>query len=133
LARGGRRQGTPGKAYGNRTDLNGAKPMAVPGQTYGEQKQQLDAQAAIPMARPPAERLADYTGPSPADVPSLLSAPSARPEEPLTAGLASGPGPGPEAIAMARAAPKPGVDDLRAVYAAFPYPGIRRLLDWAEK
>jgi hypothetical protein len=34
---------------------------------------------------------------------------------------------------MARAAPKPGVDDLRAVYQVFPYEGIRRLLEWAER
>ena len=49
--RGGVRQGTPGTAYGNRTDLNAALPVqAATGQGYGEAGAQQAAQRAIPVA-----------------------------------------------------------------------------------
>lgn len=141
MARGGRRKGTAGKAYGQRTDLNGpaAKPMAVPGQQYGEQGKQIAAQKAMPMGTPdvpgPGGPLAGYSGPMPNDLPSLLGAESNRPDIPLTAGLTGGPGPGPEALdpLTGRLAPRPGFDDLEAVYQAFPYPGIRALIQWSKR
>lgn len=93
--RGGPRQLPPGKASATRTDLNAAPrsagTMKVPGQTYGDQAAQVRRQQAVPMgpaARPPA-----------------LTEPSQRPQEPLTAGLPSGPGPGPEALGMSKASP----------------------------
>lgn len=86
--RGGARQGHPGKAYTNRTDLNEKLPVeTVPGQTYGDQAQQRRAQQAVPMG-PPAS----------AARPPSLTEPSQRPEEPLTAGMPFGPGPGPQAV-----------------------------------
>jgi hypothetical protein len=125
MARGGRRRGTAGKAYPNRTDLNGGTQVKIPGQEYGAQAEQVRAQQALPVAAPP----------TPDDAPSLLEGQSQRPNEPLTAGLPSGPGPGPEAInALSNVgAPKPGFDDLEAIYRVFPYPGIRDLIRWGSK
>lgn len=55
MARGGRRSGTPGKSYANRTDLNAHRlPItAAANQPYGEAKAQRDAQAQVPMASGP--------------------------------------------------------------------------------
>ena len=106
MARGGRRNGTPGKAYANRTDLQtGAKPLPVttaPGQPYGASKAQQDAQAAVPMAgtpmpavSAPAQPVAPWDGPMAGEVTGLL-APSERPDEPVTHGLPIGAGGGTE-------------------------------------
>lgn len=110
MARGGRRVGRQGAAYGNRTDLqNGPRlPVQAPtGQGYGEAKQQRDAQRVVPLAPPPGppRPLAAAPGAAaPASVPppAPLDSPTTRPDEPLTAGSAYGPGPGPEALAIGR-------------------------------
>jgi hypothetical protein len=130
VARGGRRQGKPGKAYPNRTDLNG--PTTIPGQEYGAQAEQLRSQQAVPVQQAPGDLAALLAGaPRPDQVPSLLSEPSARPNEPLTAGLPTGPGPGPEALASPGmfGQRRPGLDELEALYQVFPFEGIRRLLE----
>lgn len=90
MPRGGKRQGTPGKAYPNRVDM---------GIDYDMQS------AATPAAggmRAPA-RPTVY----PEDSPMLLD-PTKRPDEPISAGLPSGPGPGPEAL-------DPRLDETRAL------------------
>lgn len=84
MPRGGKRQGTPGKGYANRTDL-GLQPdmeknTAAAGGMTGPK-------SAEPM------RLPVY----PEDTPNLTD-PSNRPMEPLTDGLPVGPGRGPEAL-----------------------------------
>jgi hypothetical protein len=84
---GGPRQGTPGKAYPNRTDMQ--MPKVVPGQQYGQAAMQAQAQQMMPMAAPAAV--------PPGSLPPLAG-PTRRPNEPVTAGLPSGPGPGPEAL-----------------------------------
>lgn len=95
MASGGPRQGAPGEAYPNRTDMaaNRALPQqTVPGQQYGKQAEQERSMAAVPMAPPP--------GPppiAPGGLPSLDS-PTMRPNEPVTAGAALGPGPGTEIL-----------------------------------
>lgn len=57
MPRGGRRQGTPGANYGNRSDLAlGPRKLpitTVPGQTYGEATAQREAQQAVPMGSGP--------------------------------------------------------------------------------
>src|SRR5215467_13379935 len=67
---GGMRQGTPGQAYPNRTDL-AAQPSlparVATDQTYGKAQQQLQAQRTVPMAPPPT--LMGPTGPGPAAAP----------------------------------------------------------------
>lgn len=109
--RGGRRTGQPGAQYTNRTDLQQA-PRAVPGQTYGQAGAQLQAQAQIPLAGggPNAGPVAPQMGTPPSEGGGLLGpgatpgslgplhAPTGRPGEPVTHGLATGPGAGPEAL-----------------------------------
>ena len=83
MPRGGERKGTPGKAYSNRTDM---------GVNYNLQSQA--SPAAGGMAAPATPQRAPM---APEDTPMLLD-PTQRPDEPLSAGLPSGPGPGPEAL-----------------------------------
>jgi hypothetical protein len=89
--RGGSRTGAPGRAYTNRSDLNenrvAALPISTP--TYGEGAAQRRSLQAVP------------TG-----IPKLppLNRPTDFPDEPLTAGMARGPGPGPESLAPLQAA-----------------------------
>lgn len=99
--RGGARNGTPGKAYPNRSDLT---PTAAPGQTYGQAGAQLRAQQAMPMGAQPGP-----SGPPPAPsagppvAPGSLGAfdgPTQRPNEPVTAGADAGPGPGSEILGL---------------------------------
>ena len=80
-SRGGKRQGTPGVGYSNRTDLTSNYDLSKnTAATGGEQPQ-----AQRPMV----------AGPLPDELPSL-DTPTARPGEPVTAGLPIGAGPGPE-------------------------------------
>jgi hypothetical protein len=103
--KGGLRQGTPGQAYGNRTDLN--MPMStVPNQEYGKAAAQKAAQAAVPMGASPVAQPAPSMPIPSGNVPTpgsmnFLGA-TERPMEPVQAGLPSGPGAGPEAIGMPR-------------------------------
>ena len=116
--RGGVVQGTPGNAHPNRTDLMGAVPVAVaPGQEYGKRAEQQAAQSVIPVAAPPVGAPTSPTPPqgAPTGAPTpqpitppgigkgnaglgLWTHPSERPNEPITAGLATGAGPGPEVL-----------------------------------
>lgn len=92
MPRGGKRQGTPGKAYANRTDM---------GQNYNPNSDATPAAGGIRAPREQAPMLPVY----PEDTPMLLD-PTARPDEPITAGLPVGPGPGPEIM-------DPRVDETR--------------------
>ena len=92
----------------NRSDL--AVPnVQAPAQVYGERQQQQAAQRAVPIAAPPVPAPAGATPtPAPGGTGGLppVSGPgilpflheSNRPNEPVTAGLPTGPGPGPEAL-----------------------------------
>jgi hypothetical protein len=82
MPRGGRRQGTPGKAYANRTDMATNYDMEAGSPAAGGMQ--------APVAPP-------QMGPSPDDIPSLTT-PTQRPGEPITAGLGLGPGPGRKAL-----------------------------------
>lgn len=114
--KGGKRTGTSGTAYGNRSDLNTAVPVTtVPGQPYGVAAQQRAAQQAIPMAptpvgptAPPAPPAAQQQTigsvfptpnlPLPGELPWMH--PSDYPDEPVTAGVDFGPGPGSGALSI---------------------------------
>ena len=130
--RGGRRQGQPGKTYQNRSDLNQA-PRAVPGQTYGQAGAQIAAQRAVPLPNAQAQ-MAPGSAPSttvPAPVP--LDAPTTRPGEPVTAGIAMGPGAGPEAVLAGPNATAGGLDpldEMRALFAAYPSDDLRRVISY---
>jgi hypothetical protein len=122
--RGGARQGTPGTAYANRTDLNRSMPIeTATGQGYGVAAEQQAAQRAIPVASQPtpgAQLGNPAQGPGvvpqvPATVneqiaPELpaypgelkFAHPTDYPNEPITAGIPMGDGPGPEALVSTR-------------------------------
>lgn len=81
----------------NRFDLqNPAQRIAksaAKGQTYGRAKQQLDAQSIVPMGAPPAEVSAAQAAKPARRQLTSITAPTMRPEEPITAGAPFGPGP----------------------------------------
>lgn len=120
--RGGYRQGTPGVAYPQRTDLNeDRQPVRVAsGQPYGQRQAQEAAQRAVPL---------------PAAPPVAFDRPTEYPTEPLTAGLPVGPGPGPEALALPFGLTEDErlVAQLRGLYARFPNRDLARLLDRAMR
>lgn len=133
MPRGGRRSGRPGKAYANRTDLNGPLPVqAASGQPYGARIAQERAQQAVPLAAPPRPAPPPVTGPAlAAPAPGGLGdflRPTERPNEPLTSGIDSGPGPGSEALRLAGMADT-AADELRAIYLRYPTEALRELLE----
>lgn len=101
----------PGK-YARRTDGRPGQVLsAAPDQDYGAIKQQLDQQrvaplgAAAPMPAPAAAAPQGNAGALSGQTPSpytggAFNAPSARPNEPVTAGVPMGAGPGPEALSF---------------------------------
>jgi hypothetical protein len=103
---------------------DGPAMMAARGQTYGKAGQQMEAQRAVPMRKPPTE-----TRPAPL---TPLLAPTQRPEEPITAGAPFGPGVGPEALGVPVAPQVGDVDDLalrvRAIASQFPNAALLGLL-----
>lgn len=133
---GGPRAGTPGQKYANRSDLQGS---TATGQEYGAAKAQQDSMRAVPMASgATAVAPVPQTGPpamppgfvSPDDTPTL-GGPSARPGEPLTAGLPFGPGrtPQPNDPAPANAMDQDIAARLRALYSQYPTSELRELIE----
>lgn len=124
-----RQPGSSGGAYANRSDLS--QPVAVPtGLPYGERQQLEQAQqgAPLPQTGPPPQ------GMDPAVLAAMqhdfqpvgLAAPSDRPYEPVTHGLASGPGGGPEVL------PQPGpttTDTLRKLAMSTGDPDIQNMVN----
>lgn len=119
---GGARQGTPGRGYGNRTDLlTSRKPASANLDATGRP---ISGAPAAPPEGPP-QVTPDMT-PTPTD-------PTMYPDEPVTAGLPIGPGPGPEALVGPPPAPNQTVMLLRAVLARTDDPDVRRLLARANQ
>lgn len=138
MPRGGKRTGTPGVAHAQRTDLNGPQPVkTAPGQAYGAAQQQREAQNVIPISGTQVAPAQPPGAPAAAGPPSLpvqpgslgWTDPSARPDEPVTAGLPMGAGGGPEMLGGALS----GNDDvemqLRAIYQAHPTEQLRALIE----
>jgi hypothetical protein len=112
LPRGGRRSGQPGKAYKQRSDLNGPQPVADyagPKVPYGTGAELTRSQQQMPVSGPQAPGPSQGPAPGPGGgQPSMQAAPpgswgnftrdSERPDEPLTHGLSRGPGGGPEVL-----------------------------------
>jgi hypothetical protein len=113
------------KQYPNRSDLRGGKiaKQAATGQTYGEAGQQMDAQSAVPMGRPPTERNAIAPGQM-----GAFTRPTERPMEPLTAGASFGPGPTPR-TQYAPPSNDAVLTELRALYNAYPSDDLADMLD----
>ena len=116
MARGGVRQGTPGVAYTNRSDLNASRQavQTTSGQAYGARKAQEEAQQAVPLPK------AGSFGP--------IDRPTDNPQEPVTAGLPFGPGAGPEVLPVPQVADDPALL-IRAVYRQYPNEDLRRLIE----
>lgn len=130
---GGERSGTPGRAYSNRRDLNTLPIRTTTGQRYGQAKAQASAQSAIPLAAPQAP--APGSTPPPPPPPGLgaavpLTAPTSRPEEPVTAGLNMGAGPGSEALFQS---PDPAELEIRALYALYPNNDLLDLITFIDQ
>lgn len=129
MARGGARSGTPGKAYSNRSDMQA--PKAPTGLPYGEHKQLVDAQHAVPLPNVGAAPAAGGVLPAQGTPPALgdFTRPTERPTEPVTAGLSVGPGPGPEALqTVGPAADQIGLR-LRVLYQQNPNNDLLRLIE----
>lgn len=96
-----------------RTDGGPAQALSAPtGQGYGERKAEISSERIAPLgAKAPLPKPAAVSAPSAGDqsvqMPQYqggaFNAPSERPNEPVTAGVASGPGPGPEALSLPNA------------------------------
>lgn len=115
MPRGGKRQGTPGKGYSNRTDL---------GQDYASGDAAAGGLEPQPQQQP-------LMGPAiGADEVPNIGDPTRRPGEPVTAGLNVGPGSGAEAMGPM---PPPPMDPMRQVLQAMlllgPNPDVVRLLN----
>lgn len=125
---------------GNRTDLlSKAQPVRTPtGLGYGEATQLRQTQQQAPAGQPQtppvslqaqAHQAAQATPP-----PSrLIHAPTERPNEPVTTGLASGPGAGPEALVGGGAAMDPTLAVLQGMYSRFPSPDMQALVMEAQR
>ena len=125
----------PGKLTPSRPDLKTQAAQAPAGQQYGQAGSQIASQKVQPIAGSatpggvPAS-MGQLPGMGPGEIPTL-SDPSAFPDEPLTAGVPSGPGPGPEALNSASYGPKE-LSVMRALFLKFPNDDLRRLIEWTE-
>ena len=77
-------------------------PKYMPGLGYGKGGEQMKQQQAAPLAGNPMPAM-----PAPTVQAVPLSAPTQRPNEPITAGIDRGPGPGSEALQLPNAAISP--------------------------
>ena len=93
----------PGK-FSKRTD------MALPSASYGEGVETAAIQGGAPLAKTPdvrpMSRSEQGIAPSQLERVTPLYAPSQRPQEPITTGIALGAGAGPEALSMGKATEK---------------------------
>lgn len=113
MPRGGKRQGTQGKAYSNRTDL--AVDYAAGGNP---------ATGGMPTA--PTQR-GPLIG---VDQVANLGDPTMRPDEPVTSGISLGAGPGPEALGPMPPAPGDPIKELvQALLLNNPNPDLLRVLN----
>lgn len=103
-------QGVSGPgSFAKRTDLEYQPPAYGDGVAYDAQK------AGAPLAKTPdisgatttaVRQAAERSMVTPQDALTSLYAPSQRPQEPITTGVAVGPGAGPEALSMGKATEK---------------------------
>jgi hypothetical protein len=95
------------------------------GQTYGEGAAQERRVQAMPTGSAPTQQRAQQAARRVAPAaPGSLTAPTARPDEPITAGAPFGAGPGPEVLPIP-IAPQPGsradlAERVRVILAQFP-------------
>lgn len=108
--------------------------QAATGQTYGKATEQMNAQRAVPMGAPPTETQRP-SGPMPGSL-TPLTAPTERPQEPITTGAPFGAGAGSEVMSQP-IMPQPGsnadlAERLRAIASLYPNPNILNLIAQLE-
>ena len=123
--KGGRRTGKPNTAYANRSDLNINK--TPPAGFYGEGKQMEALKATTPPPNQVVPRAAEDAEAFQPPTLTGLGEPTARPGEPVTAGLDRGPGPGSEVVPLVQNQ-DPDLE-LRAIFQRFPSEDLRELLE----
>lgn len=122
MPRGGKREGTPGKAYTNRTDLLSVRAPQTGLATAAAGGVATNPAPMQPLSNPQTPP-APYTTP---DMVPRLDDPSSRPDEPVTHGLPVGPGAGVEGLGpIPISATSAG---LLAAFTANPTPELRRAL-----
>ena len=102
------------------------------GQTYGEGAAQERRVQAVPTGSAPTQQRAQQAARRVAPAaPGSLTAPTARPMEPITEGAPFGPGGGPAAagIPMMQPAGDNVIEELKAIYQRFPNDDLADLLD----
>lgn len=109
--------------------------QAPKGQEYGKAGEQMDRQRQVPVAASPTvggkgQIAQPLTGMGPGEIPTL-SDPTAFPDEPLTAGVPSGPGPGVGSLQTASFGPKE-LSVMRGLFLKYPNDDLRRLIEWTE-
>jgi len=117
----------------NRFDLqNPAAKIAkaaAKGQTYGEAGKQMASQSAVPMGASPAEVAAANIAKR-ATKPTSLSAPTQRPNEPITAGANFGPGPNMFQAGIPMMTQRDqAMQEIKAIAQMFPNDDLQDLLD----
>ena len=120
---GGRREGTPGKAYPNRTDLQAQPNMGMNTAASGGMSASVSHGGTGPMQGP-------MIG---ADEVPNLSDPTMRPGENVMAGVNLGPGPGREALGPMPPSPADPVRQvLEALMLSSPNPDLARAMQRLE-
>ena len=115
MPRGGKRQGTPGRAYSNRTDL---------GMDYSP------GDAAAGGMQAPADQRQFMPPAIGVDQVPNLSDPTMRPDEPVTAGVDVGVGPGMDALGPMPPSPMDPVRQaIQAMMLVSPNPDLVRVLN----
>lgn len=129
-----RKQAPPGAGRPNRTDMT--VPKVPTGLPYGEAGKLSAAQSAVPIETqqgPDFEQLSRMAQAHPTGNVVGLDAPTQRPDEPITAGIASGAGPGPD-FALARHDPTADIlVRLEAFYQRWPTPELSAILREARR
>lgn len=132
---GGARQGQPNRTYSNRSDLRTQAVQAGPSAGYGQRAAQERAQQAVPLPQqpgppPPGQVTPEMLAGISTSATPTFGQPSARPDEPITAGMSFGPGRTPQPGARPRDfASEENIDRLRAIYLRHPTPELAELLD----
>jgi len=136
---GGSRTAVPGLLGGlhpNRSDLT--QPAQAPvGGMYGSATASLQAQSVVPVAGSQSPSAGGGATVDPNIIPAgtipSLTDPSARPNEPVTAGLTSGAGPGPEVLSTPQAAfGPPELSLARELYKRAPNNDILQLIEFMQ-
>lgn len=102
-------------------------------QQYGMRAAQRASQQAVPMSKSPTDEPAKIARTKPGSL-TPLSAPSARPNEPITAGANFGAGPNAEQSGIPSGPTGDDVlDELRAIFTIYPNSDIASLIDYYER